>query len=75
VGSSDPIPDIDPFTASAARVHDYTLTKQEIAALVDGLEPVDPGLVFSARWRPVEEVPNPERGGLYGVVARKLGRA
>lgn len=67
---------------SAARARDIcrrsaatlvTRTKQEVAALLHGLEPVDPGLVFTAQWRPLKEVPNPERSGLYGAVARKPG--
>jgi hypothetical protein len=70
--------DIRPESASRARdIYRrsasplVTRTKPEIAALLGGLEPVDPGLVFTAQWRPLEEVPNPERSGLYAVVARK----
>jgi SAM-dependent methyltransferase len=50
-----------------------TRTKQEIGNLLDGLEPVEPGLVFTAEWRPFQEVPHPERSGLYAAVARKPG--
>jgi SAM-dependent methyltransferase len=72
--------DVRPESASRARdiyrrsSRDLiTRTKQEIAALLDGLEPAPPGLVFTAEWRPLEEIPNPERSGLYAVVARKPG--
>jgi hypothetical protein len=72
--------DIHPESASRARdiyrrssASLVTRTRQEIAAMIDGLEPVDPGLVFTAQWRPLEEIPNPERSGLYAVVARKPG--
>lgn len=70
--------DVQPESASRAReIYQrasaplITRTKQEIAALLDGLEPVDPGLVFVTEWRPVQKVLNPERSGLYAAVARK----
>jgi hypothetical protein len=50
-----------------------TRTKQEIGELLHGLEPVDPGLVFTVEWRPPREIPDPERSGLYAAVARKPG--
>lgn len=72
--------DVRPESASRARdiyrrsSRDLvTRTKEEIAALLGGLEPAPPGLVFTADWRPLERVPNPERSGLYAVVARKPG--
>jgi O-methyltransferase involved in polyketide biosynthesis len=48
-----------------------TRTKAEIAALLGGLALVDPGLVFTAQWRPHQEITSPERSGLYAAVARK----
>jgi SAM-dependent methyltransferase len=51
-----------------------TRSKAEVAALFGDLDLVDPGLVFTAEWRPQEEVPEPETSGLYAGVARKPGR-
>lgn len=67
---------------SAARARDIyqrassplvTRTKEEIGKLLDGLALVEPGLVFTAEWRPVQEITNPERSGLYAAVGRKPG--
>ncbi|MFG2147336.1 SAM-dependent methyltransferase [Streptomyces sp. NPDC048696] len=47
-------------------------SSKEIAAFFDCLEPVDPGLVMLAQWRPDEQVlAGDERIGLYGGVALK----
>ncbi|AHI01117.1 SAM-dependent methyltransferase [Kutzneria viridogrisea] len=46
----------------------------QVAKLVSGLEPVEPGVVFLPLWRPdgPDEVDDhPERSCTYGVVARK----
>ncbi|MEU6406581.1 SAM-dependent methyltransferase [Streptomyces sp. NPDC046985] len=48
----------------------------EIAALFDGFDLVDPGLVYVPLWRPdpLDEVPeNPSRYWVYAGVGRKLG--
>jgi SAM-dependent methyltransferase len=72
--------DITPESASRARdIHRraaaslVTRTKQQTAELLDGLELVDPGLVFTAEWRSPEQIANPENSGLYAAVARKPG--
>ena len=45
---------------------------KEIAAFFDGLEPIDPGLVLLAQWRPDEQVlPGDDKVGIYGGVALK----
>jgi hypothetical protein len=50
--------------------------ENEVARFLDGLEPVDPGLVSIVHWLP-EETPKPEASAadtaVYGVVARKPG--
>ncbi|GAA4214305.1 SAM-dependent methyltransferase [Actinocatenispora rupis] len=49
-------------------------TRDEVAALFDGFEPVEPGVVFLPLWRPDEadEVPaRPERFCSYAGVGRK----
>jgi hypothetical protein len=51
-----------------------TRTREEIAALFDGFEMVDPGLVQLPLWHPDGPVPGPEELrhiGVYGGVARK----
>jgi hypothetical protein len=72
--------DIRPESASRARdIYQrassplVTRTKAEISKLLEGLEQVDPGLVFISEWRPTGEVHNPERSGMYAAVARKPG--
>ncbi|HEX6471808.1 MAG TPA: SAM-dependent methyltransferase [Streptosporangiaceae bacterium] len=50
-----------------------TRTRPEVGKLLEGLEPVDPGLVFISEWRPTQKIANPERSGLYAAVARKPG--
>ncbi len=50
-----------------------TRTKDEVAAFFAGLELVEPGLVFTAEWRPHNEIEAPERSGWYAGVARKPG--
>jgi hypothetical protein len=47
---------------------------KELAALLDGFEIVEPGVVFTPEWRPdnPEDVgENPQRAGIQAVVARK----
>jgi SAM-dependent methyltransferase len=49
-----------------------TRTREEIASLFDGLQLVDPGLVFTVQWRPSQPPPDPpEAAGLYAGVAYK----
>jgi S-adenosyl methyltransferase len=47
--------------------------RAEIARLVDGFDPVDPGIVYVPMWRPdcPEDSQYPEEAAIYGVVARK----
>jgi hypothetical protein len=72
--------DLDPAFEEAARqwnklmpAQPITLrTRQEIAALTAGLDPVPPGLVPVTEWRPTPADPSFERPvPVYGVVARK----
>jgi SAM-dependent methyltransferase len=47
-------------------------TADELRALVDGFEILDPGIVFIPEWRPEEAVPeNPAECGGLALVARK----
>ncbi|HEX6471682.1 MAG TPA: SAM-dependent methyltransferase [Streptosporangiaceae bacterium] len=48
-------------------------SKHEVSALFAGLELVEPGVVFTAEWRPLHEVDDPGRAGVYAGVARKRG--
>jgi hypothetical protein len=51
-----------------------TRTRAEVAALFDGFELVEPGLVFTPLWRPEspEDVgENPEESSVYAAVGRK----
>jgi hypothetical protein len=45
----------------------------DIARLIDGFDPLEPGIVHVPRWRPEspEDVDHPEEAAIYGVVARK----
>ncbi|MGW0808707.1 SAM-dependent methyltransferase [Nonomuraea sp. NPDC002799] len=49
-------------------------SRGEVAALLDGLDLVEPGLVWVPRWRPVERdlacADEPSTSGNYGAVAR-----
>ena len=46
----------------------------DIARLIDGFEPLAPGIVHVPRWRPEfpEDADHDEEAAIYGVVARKL---
>jgi hypothetical protein len=49
-------------------------TYDEVRALFDGWELIEPGVVFTPEWRPdpgMEPVPDPERGFCYAGVAQK----
>ena len=54
--------------ASSALV---TRSHADVAAFLAGLELVDPGLVFTAQWRPQEPVEDPGLAGIYAGVAGK----
>jgi hypothetical protein len=45
----------------------------DIARLIDGFEPLEPGIVHVPTWRPEfpEDADHPEEAAIYGVVARK----
>jgi hypothetical protein len=48
-------------------------TREEVAAFLAGLEPVEPGVVWLSEWRPEspDEVGDPEQSFGYAVVGRK----
>ncbi|WP_309117255.1 SAM-dependent methyltransferase [Saccharothrix sp.] len=49
-------------------------TREQVLAMMDGFDVVEPGLVFTPEWRPEspEDVPDdPGRANLYAVVGRK----
>jgi hypothetical protein len=48
-----------------------TRTREEVLAFFDGLELVEPGLVFTSQWRPPETGHVTENSGLYAGVGRK----
>ena len=47
--------------------------RADIARLIDGFEPLEPGIVQVPNWRPEfpEDADHPEEAAIYGVVARK----
>ncbi|GAA3436496.1 SAM-dependent methyltransferase [Kutzneria kofuensis] len=47
--------------------------RDDIARLIDGFEPLDPGIVHVPSWRPEspEDADHHEEAAIYGVVARK----
>jgi S-adenosyl methyltransferase len=72
--------DSRPESSRALKVYDrattraYSRTRDQVLAMVTGLEVVEPGLVWVPRWRPdagAEPVADPGRSHVYGVVARK----
>lgn len=75
---SHPTHDVLPTEAAQAReLYRSTTTplvtrsRNEICAFFAGLELVAPGLVFTAEWRPEQEVDFPGLSGIYAGVARK----
>ena len=74
-----PASDLDPAMLEAERRWNRLApqkirlrSRAEVAALVDGLVPVEPGLVTVSEWRPDEaELAPAQLVPLYGVVARK----
>jgi hypothetical protein len=80
VAISHATPDATARVADAAKVFDkateraYVRTGPEIAKLVVGLDPVEPGLVWTPDWRPepgVPAPPNARESYCRAVVARK----
>jgi hypothetical protein len=47
-------------------------TTEQIAAMLDGFELVEPGIAVATKWRPdAEEADDPPQPGVVGAVARK----
>jgi hypothetical protein len=72
--------DEDPYVKDAAKVYDEATTqmfvrpKGKVLALVEGLELVEPGLVWTPLWRPdpADRIPaNPADSYYYALAARK----
>jgi len=72
--------DSRPESVKAERVYDratakaYARTRDQVQAMVAGLELVDPGLVWAPQWRPdpgTAPDEDPGRSHVYAVVARK----
>jgi S-adenosyl methyltransferase len=57
-----------------ATVQAHARSREQVQAMVTGLELVDPGLVWAPQWRPepgAEPDPDPGRSHVYVVVGRK----
>ncbi|MEV4254536.1 SAM-dependent methyltransferase [Spirillospora sp. NPDC049652] len=76
-GTSDPDPDI---AEQAEQVYDehssaslHTRTAAEVARFFDGTDLLEPGLVYTADWRPSPEAPpaTPAEAGMYAAISRK----
>ena len=71
--------DSRPESAKAERVFDratarvYLRTRDQVQAMLAGLELIDPGLVWAPQWRPAPAADSidPARSHVYAVVARK----
>jgi hypothetical protein len=72
--------DVAPQVQDAARVYEgattqlYPRTRAQVLGLVDGMDLVEPGLVWTPQWRPDPGDPIPEDPSdsyYYAVVARK----
>ncbi|MEV4255945.1 SAM-dependent methyltransferase [Spirillospora sp. NPDC049652] len=67
------------LTREVRRVYDgasaslHTRSRDEVARLFAGTEPVEPGLVFTSQWRPAPgtAVADPREAALYAAVGRK----
>ncbi|MEV4345253.1 SAM-dependent methyltransferase [Actinoplanes sp. NPDC049596] len=57
----------------AGQVDAYPRTAGDLAAIVEGLEVLDPGFVAVSEWRPEDDSPRPDAAdvAIYGVLARK----
>ena len=63
---------VEVFKNSAEPIHPRT--HAQVSALFDGFDLVDPGVVFTARWRPEspEDIgDDPDHSGIYAGVAQK----
>ncbi|MEV1021243.1 SAM-dependent methyltransferase [Streptomyces sp. NPDC050264] len=72
--SSDIFPELsDQVTAEYAKggIKLGFRTRDGVARFLEGLEPVEPGLVTAPEWFRDEDAPEPEASGIYAVVARK----
>lgn len=51
----------------------YLRTREQVTAMLEGFDLVEPGVVFLPEWRPEspEDAVNPERSSFYGVVGRR----
>ncbi|MFC5187680.1 SAM-dependent methyltransferase [Actinomadura harenae] len=76
-GTSDPDPDI---AHRAEKVYDrhssaslHTRTAAEVARFFTGTELLDPGLVYTADWRPAPDAApvTPDEAGMYAAIARR----
>jgi SAM-dependent methyltransferase len=74
--------DSRPESAEGEKVYErattsiHSRTRDEVAAMVAGLDLVEPGLVWGPQWRPDPDAkpdPDPGRSHVYVVVARKPG--
>jgi SAM-dependent methyltransferase len=72
--------DSRPESAAGEKVYErattsiHARTRDEVAAMVAGLDLVEPGLVWGPQWRPEPDAkpdPDPGRSHVYVVVARK----
>jgi hypothetical protein len=62
---------VDVFSHSAEPIHPRT--HAQVTAMFDGFELVDPGVVFTANWRPQSAADlgdDPDHSGIYAGVAR-----
>ncbi|MEU9763638.1 SAM-dependent methyltransferase [Streptomyces sp. NPDC047985] len=72
-GTADQHPELKQETESAYKKGAIPLrmrTRSEVEPFFDGLELVDPGLVFATEWYREEPAPVQERSGFYAGVAR-----
>ncbi|WP_394428428.1 SAM-dependent methyltransferase [Streptomyces sp. SGAir0957] len=72
--SSDIFPELsDQVTAEYAKggIKLGFRTRDGVARFLEGLDPVEPGLVTAPEWYRAEPAPRAESSGIYAVVARK----
>jgi hypothetical protein len=74
-GTSDGRPELDELAteySSRATSDAVMRTRAEVQSFFDGYELVEPGLVFSAEWRPEVDVCDPWRSAVYAGIGKKL---